>query len=98
MMGDVLVVVVYGEIVVDGKFPLYCGSHIPAVVGAMLWVNVDVVEVAVAVGEMVCHSVGPCEVEGGTRVSDLVVGVCKCHLGICGFLRSLGERVVGDVD
>ena len=59
-MGDVVVVVDYGEIMVDDKFPLNSGSHIPAVVGAMLWVNVDVVEVAVAVGEMVCHSVGPC--------------------------------------
>ena len=97
-MGDVVVVVVYGEIVVDGKFPLNCGFHIPAVVGAMLWVNVDVVEVAVAVGEMVCHSVGPCEVEGDNRAGDLVVGVCKCYLGTCGFLCPLRGRVVGDVD
>ena len=40
----------------------------------MLWKYVDVVEVAVAVDEVVCHSVWPREVEGDVRTGSLVVG------------------------
>ncbi len=53
MMGDVVVVVVYGDVGGDVQFPLYGGYRMPAV----LWVHTEVGAGAGAVGEMMCHGV-----------------------------------------
>ena len=64
----------------------------------MLWNYVAVVKVAVAVGEVVCHSVWPREVEGDARTGSLVVGMCEGFLASRGFLRHPRGGVEGDVD
>ncbi len=74
-VGDVVVAVVDGSVVIYLEFPLDGRQYAPAVVGTVLWKNVDVVEVAVAFGGVVCHSVWPREVEGDARTSSLVVGM-----------------------
>ena len=57
----------------------------------MMWMGV-------AVSEVVCHGVGPREVEGDARTGGLVVGMCKSFLATRGFWRPPGGRVKGNVD